>query len=195
MKAGDGKLLYRQFLESTFAVTDREWDIFSDRCEEEPLARGEFFVREGKICRKLGFIVEGVMRYLRYEESGRETTCYFSRENDFVGDPDSFESQKPSAKNLVAITDCFLVTISFEAFGKLLAALPRFQEVKAGIDRRTTMALLQQRDFLINRTGASRYQWLVDHYPDIVQRVPLGHIASFLDITQQSLSRLRKRSS
>jgi hypothetical protein len=75
----------------------------------------------------------------------------------------------------------------------LTRELPRFRSITASIDRKTSMDLLRQRDLLINRDAAAKYQLFVEQYPHILQRVPLGHVASFLDITQQSLSRLRKQ--
>lgn len=114
-------------------------------------------------------------------------------EHEFAGDPESFDAQKPSSMNLHAITDCVLVTLSFEALRQLLKDIPRFRELFAAIDRKTTMDLLHQREFLINRDAASRYRWFLEHYPHILTRVPLGHVASFLDIGQPSLSWLRKQ--
>lgn len=73
------------------------------------------------------------MRYLRFEENGLETTCYFVSENEFVGDPESFASQKPSDMNLHAITDCVLGTISYEAWQRLMKEMPRFREITAEI--------------------------------------------------------------
>ena len=151
-------------------------------------------MREGRVCRHLGFIAEGVMRYTRFEESGQETTCYFVSENDFCADPVSFDTQKSSTMNLHAITECVLITISYDANQNLLKELPRHRELLAAIDRKTNMDLMHQRDFLINKDASSRYEYFVKNYPHILQRVPLGHIASFLDITQQSLSRLRRQS-
>jgi CRP-like cAMP-binding protein len=189
---GHDMLRFKEYLQRGYRIDDHEWEVMRDRCELQAVPKGEYFVREGKICRKLAFIAVGVMRYTRFEESGDETTCFFVSENDFVGDPESFEAQKPSDKNLQAITDCVLVTLSYADRGLLLKELPRFPEVMATIDRKTTMDLLRQRDFLINRDAAAKYQWFVEHFPHILKRVPLGHIASFLDITQQSLSRLRR---
>jgi CRP-like cAMP-binding protein len=187
-----GKMRFKEYLERCYQIEDREWEIIEGLCELLEIPRGEYFVREGKICRRLAFIAEGAMRYLRFEESGEDTTCYFVREDDFAGDPESFERQKPSDKNLQAITDCVLVTISRETIGRLLKELPRWHEIMADIDRKTMMGLLHQRDFLINRDAASKYEWFVEHFPHILNRTPLGYIASFLDITQQSLSRIRK---
>ena len=184
---------FRDYFERNFKIDGREWEITREDVVPELLAKNDYFVREGVVCRKLAFIAEGVMRYTRFEESGDETTCYFCAEEDFVGDPESFDTQKPSDKNLMAITDCQLVSLPYDAVRNLARALPRFREIMAAIDRTTTMNLLHQRDFLINRDAASRYQYFLEHYPHILSRVPLGHVASFLDITQQSLSRLRKQ--
>jgi CRP-like cAMP-binding protein len=190
----DEKSIFEEFLQSNFQVSDHEWDLMQDYGKSLELSKGEYFVREGRICRHLGFIAEGVMRYVKFEESGEETTCYFVCENDCVADPASFDAQKPSTMNIQAITDCVLITLSYDAHKKLLVDLPRYREVVAGIDRKTTMDLMRQRDWLMNRDAASKYRYFVEHYPHILKRVPLGHIASFLDITQQSLSRLRKQS-
>jgi CRP-like cAMP-binding protein len=189
----DIKVAFKDHLETHYGVDDREWDVIQDRSDVLELPKGEYFVRQGSICRKLAFIAEGVMRYLRFEPSGDETTCYFMCENDFVGDPASFETQKPSEMNLQAITSCSLVTLTFEQMQTLTRELPRFRSITASIDRKTSMDLLRQRDLLINRDAAAKYQLFVEQYPHILQRVPLGHVASFLDITQQSLSRLRKQ--
>lgn len=184
---------YKNHLAANFHVDDREWKIFQREARVEHLAKGTYFVREGKVCQKLGFIMEGVMRYLRHEESGTETTCYFVSENEFAGDPDSFVSRKPSDKNLRTVTDCMLVTICVESWQRLMRDLPRFVEITHAIDHKTSMDLLAQRDFLLNRDAASRYRYFVEHYPHILQRTPLGYVASYLDITPQSLSRLRKQ--
>jgi len=190
---GSDKRIFKEFLESTFRISDREWDQLEHHFESQELSAGEYFVREGKICRHLGWIAEGVMRYTRFEESGEQTTCYFASETDFAGDPVSFDARKPSTMNIHAVTDCTLFTLSYEANQAMLKEVARYREVMAAIDRKTTMDLMQQRDWLINRDAASRYQYFIDQYPHILRRVPLGHIASFLDITPQSLSRLRKQ--
>ncbi len=189
--AANNMVRLKEYLQSNFHVNDREWGVTQQHVKLQRIPGGEFFLREGNICRQLAFIVEGVMRYLRFEEMGDETTCYFVSENDFVGDPESFATQKPSDKNLFAVTDCMLATISYEAWQRLSKTLPRFPEISAAINQKTMMDLLAQRDFLLNKDAAARYLYFIEHYPYILQRTPLGYIASYLGMTQQSLSRLR----
>jgi CRP-like cAMP-binding protein len=191
---GDYKLDLKDYLEKTFQLDEREWyRVIESRFEVQHVPKGEFVVSEGKVSRWLSYIAEGVIRYLRFEENGDETTCYFLSEHGFVGDPESFELQKPSRLNAQAVTDCTLVSFSYESRQYLSKNSAEFNRVMAAIDRKTMMDLLAQRDFLLNRDAASKYQHFITHYPDILRRAPLGFIASYLDITQQSLSRLRKQ--
>jgi CRP-like cAMP-binding protein len=110
-----------------------------------------------------------------------------------VGDPDSFFLQKPSDKNAQALTDCRLIIFTYENMHKFLQQLPRAKEINAAIDHHVAMKLLHQRTSLLNLDAGVRYKEFLREYPDILQRIPLSYIASFLGIAQQSLSRLRKQ--
>ena len=125
-------------------------------------------------------------------EDGAEITCYFVAENGFVVDPDSFASQKPGSLTIQAVTDSLLVALSYENSLKLAQVFPQWEAIAGAIAQRSMMELVNQRGFLLNRDAESRYRYFVEHYPHILQRAPLGYIASYLGITQQSLSRLRR---
>jgi len=128
-----------------------------------------------------------------FRDDGSDVTCFFMCENDFVGDPDSFFQQKPSDKNVQALTDCQLITISYDNMQKLLQNVPRGKEVNAAIAHYVTMKMLHQRTFLLNLDATVRYKEFMREYPHVLQRVPLSYVANFLGIAQQSLSRLRKQ--
>jgi hypothetical protein len=132
------------------------------------------------------------MRYCMFRDDGSEVTCFFMRENDFVGDPDSFFSQKQTDKNIQALTDCSLIIFSYENMQKLSRQLPRAKEITAAIDHYVAIKLLHQRTFLLNLDARVRYKEFMREYGDILRRIPLSYVANFLGITQQSLSRLRK---
>ena len=159
----------------------------------EPFYKDQYFVSQGKICRKLAFIAEGVMRYCMFRDDGTDVTCFLMCENDFIGDPESFFSQKPSDKNVQALTDCQLLTISYENMKKFLQQVPHGSELNAAVDHYVTMKMLFQRTFLLNLDATVRYNEFMREYAHILQRIPLSYIANFLGITQQSLSRLRKQ--
>ena len=182
-----------KFQQEQFHLTKEECESASEYFQLESFAKNDYFVTQGKVCRKLAFIAEGVMRYCMFRDDGSDVTCFFMCETDFVGDPDSFFAQKPSDKNVQAITDCQLITTSYDDMQKMLRQLPRGKEILAAIDHYVTMRMLHQRTFLLNLDATVRYKEFMREYPHVLQRVPLGYVANFLGIAQQSLSRLRKQ--
>ena len=176
-------------LKENYQLSHPEWEIVKNYIDLIAIKKNEFFVKQGKVCRRLGLIEEGVMRFCMFKEDGEDITCYFASEGDFVGDYDSFMTEKPSEINLQALTDCRLSCFRRE----LKEALPRFMEIMECINKNVLMGLLTQREFMMNQDATSKYELFVLKFPQVLQRAPLGHIASFLGITQQSLSRLRKK--
>jgi CRP/FNR family transcriptional regulator, anaerobic regulatory protein len=183
--------LFKKYLQDNFKFSDQDWEDISEFVEPMTIDKGEYFVQQGKVCRRLAFIAEGVFR-LCMERDGLDITCYFVSENGFVGDPDSFYSRKPSDKNIQALTDALIVGITLDNLNNIYSKCPRFKEIMLSIDHKVVMDLMTQRDFLQHADATAKYQHFVQHYSHILQRVPLGYVASFLGITQQSLSRLRK---
>ena len=182
-----------KFQQEQFHLTKEECESVSEYFQLESFAKNDYFVTQGKVCRKLAFIAEGVMRYCMFRDDGSDVTCFFMCEKDFVGDPDSFFAQKPSDKNAQALTDYQLITTSYDDMQKLIRQLPRAKEILAAIDHYVTMKLLYQRTFLLNLDASVRYHEFIREYSNVLRRVPLSYIANFLGITQQSLSRLRKQ--
>jgi len=184
---------FLKFQQEQFHVAKEDCEKVAEYFQLESFPKNEYFVSQGKVCRRLAFLAEGVMRYCMFRDDGSDVTCFFMCEKDFVGDPDSFFSQKPSDKNLQALTDCELITISYNNMHRLLQSVPRAKEFNAAIDHYVTMRMLYQRTFLLNLDAAVRYREFMREYSHVLQRVPLGYIANFLGIAQQSLSRLRKQ--
>ncbi len=183
---------FKKHLQAKYNLSNEDWDIVKDYAEPLYIRKNEYFVKYGKVCRRLGFIAEGVMRFCM-EREGEDITCYFASENEFAGDPDSFFGRIPSDKNIQALTDCTLISLSVEHVFNLYKACPNFEAVMKLIDHDVLMGLMIQRDFLQHADATSKYKKFIEQYPHILQRVPLSYVASFLGITQQSLSRLRKR--
>jgi len=186
-------LRFKKFNQQQFQVSEEEWEVVKECFQLQPFPKNEYFVSQGKVCRKLAFIAEGVMRYCMFRDDGTDVTCFFMCENDFVGDPESYFPQKPSDKNVQALTDCQLISISYENMQKLLQQNFRGKEINAAVDHYVMMKMLYQRTFLLNLDATVRYKEFMREYAHILQRIPLSYIANFLGITQQSLSRLRKQ--
>lgn len=181
----------KAYLTKGFGLTETEWGMLEQRLEEVRFPKGEHFIKAGKVCRRSGFIMDGVGRYFAEDREGNTPTCYFSFEGHYIVDPFNYREQTPSTINLVSVTDCTLMTMSFEQERELLVEFPRWREI-------TTMILLEvAKEFANQKTmmslsAAERYAYFVEHYPSLALRVPLQYVASYLGIAQPSLSRLRK---
>ena len=185
-------LRLKKHLQRKYHLAEADWDIIKEYFDPFPVRKNEYVVQKGKVCRRISFIAEGVLRYCM-DQNGKDVTCFFISENCFAGDPDSFLAHKPSERNLQALTDCVLIGITYDNLQKLKKVYSRCQEIMGLIDHDVMMSLLNQRDFLQHANATTRYQKFMEYYPDILQRVPLSYVASFLGIKQQSLSRLRKK--
>lgn len=135
---------------------------------------------------------DGLVRTFVHNYNGDEITTEFFTDNDIVIVPTSLFQRIPSQENLQALTDCILWKIDFNDFQRLFHSMPGF--VEWGRSWFTTqLFVVKQRSLdMIMETATSRYLKLLQQKPKIVQHAPLKQIASYLGVTDTSLSRIRK---
>jgi CRP-like cAMP-binding protein len=148
--------------------------------------------REDTVCRKLFFIEKGMARIF-YHKDGKDITFTFAPENTFTTLVDSFFEQKPSRYNLELLE---AGTVSVINYDDLMNLFKKTHEIEA-FGRIITTEFLKSFSDRLNsilfQTAAERYETLQTRYPAILTRVSLGHVASYLGITQETLSRLRAK--
>ena len=156
------------------------------------LAKGAFLITEGKVCRHIYFLEKGCLRGF-YHQDGKEITYWFGFENNFVTSFFSFITQKPCVEHIQVIEDCALWAISYDDLQKLYNTYPDIERFGRIMNERYYV-MLEER-FVGNhfKEARERYENLIANAPHIVQRVPLGYIASYLGITQETLSRIRNK--
>jgi CRP-like cAMP-binding protein len=153
---------------------------------------GDYLFRAGHVCRERFFICNGVLRIVKTNEKGVENTHFFLRENQFCTILNSFNREEPADENIQAACDATVQAISKKALTALYAQIPYLQSL---IDQITQQALLDKveiRNTYLGYDSATRYKLFLIRQPDIALRVPMRDIASYLGITPQSLSRIRK---
>ncbi len=157
------------------------------------LPKGAFLINEGKICHHIYFLEKGCLRGF-YNLDGKEISYWFAFENNFVTSFFSFISRKPSIECIQLIEDCVLWAISYDDLQELYDKHPDVERLGRLMNERYYV-MLEDR-FVSNhfKEAKERYENLVSHSPHILQRVPLGYIASYLGITQETLSRIRNKS-
>lgn len=141
---------------------------------------------------KIVFVVSGILRVFIVDDNGEEIVKNFVAENEFFADMDSFDKNLPSPLNVATVTDCILLTLSKSTSDSMKAKFPHWDfSIKTTALESTTQMIAKQ-NFL--RVGGSddQYRHFVEHFPHLAKRVPLKYIASYLRITQSSLSRIRR---
>lgn len=151
----------------------------------------DYFSEAGKTPKQVGFIVEGVIRGCYYNNKGEEITRCFINENSLVCDYINFESNTTSSEYLQAITDCTLVVFSKKDWEELSHIIVGWDNIKNKMVH-LCMHQKSRKGPVISQDATTRYLEFIENYPSLINRIPLSYIASYLGVTQQSLSRIRK---
>ena len=156
------------------------------------LSKGAFFLKEGAISNEYLFLTDGFMRSYALDPDGNDITTGFHRRKQVVFEVSSFFHRIPSRENIQAITACSGIAITYATLNELFHALPEFREFGRSILVGGFTNLKSRMLSTITETAETRYLQLLQTNPDIFQHAPLRTIASYLGITDTSLSRIRK---
>jgi CRP-like cAMP-binding protein len=160
--------------------------------EEIILPKNEYLLSEGSTSRHLYFLQQGALRGY-YTLDGKEITHWFGFENDFVTSFHSFITQEPSVENIQLLEGSILWAISKDT---LTALFDQYHEIERLVRIIYEKYYIRLEERFVNaqfKTATERYEQLLQQTPHILERVPLGCIASYLGISQETLSRIRSR--
>jgi len=155
------------------------------------LRKDAYFSEAGKIPGQVGFITEGVIRVCYYNNQGDEITRCFVSENSLIVDYGNFETQSASSEYLQASTDCTLIVFSRQDWEELSLTIVGWDNIRNKMIQQCLFWKTRKVP-VISQDATTRYLEFMQNYPLLVNRVPLAYVASYLGITQQSLSRIRK---
>lgn len=173
-------------------LKDEECDAFLDILQEKEFQKKEFVVQAGRISSQIHFIVKGGLRSY-FIKNGEEVTDYFFFENSFATDYASLYSGSPSKFYLEAIEKTFAVVYSRNDFLRLAQKFPIFQ-VFARIHAERAFVEIEERMKILHHEPLSvKYDYTIDKFPELFQRVPQHQIASYLGVKPESLSRIKKQ--
>jgi len=159
---------------------------------EKYIDEGAHFLREGKVCRNLGFVEEGLLR-LYYLTDGKETTTCFCKENTITCSYRSLITQQISDVAIQAIEPTKLLVLSYESLQKLYTTNPFWQQVGRMAAENEYIVTDCHNRFINDLTATERYVQIMETDEEILQRVPLHYLASYLQIAPETLSRIRKK--
>jgi CRP-like cAMP-binding protein len=180
---------------STIPLTSNEIELVKQAFIPKKLKRKQFFLQEGEVCKYFGFVVKGALRVYILDEKGADHTVRLAIENCSVGDLESFVRFAPSRFNIDACEDADLLLLTREKHIELLKNCPAFGQM--GTERSLDNLIAAERRIAasISLSAEERYANFAKQHTDFLQRFPQYIIASYLGITKETLSRIRKHSS
>lgn len=179
-------------IQNLITLSPTEIDIVTFLFKEKTYKKGDFFLAEGQICNKVGFVAKGLMRYY-INHNGEEKTYAFSQENDYVCNYESFLPQSPSSKIIQAVEDCDVLVISYNDLQLLYTNVREGERFGRIAIEAVFLQLLKDINSFYTETPELRYKRFIKNHADLQQRISQYHIASFVGVKPQSLSRIRKR--
>ncbi len=158
------------------------------------ITKNTLLLKAGDICVNYMFVHEGIMRSYIIDGQGEEITTNFFTKNQVAIEPASFFNRSVSCENIKTITDCSVWLVDFQKMNQHFNQYPEHREFGRRLLVRNMVELKERMLLLQTETAENRYLLLVKHNPEILKYVPLKQIASYLGVTDTSLSRIRKLS-
>jgi CRP-like cAMP-binding protein len=182
----------RAFFERGLTLTDQHFEFIKAQFHSKKIKKGEVIFREGEIAKYGMFVASGCLRTYIIDNKGKEHIIQFSPENWWVADMDSFTTGVQTQYFLDAVEDSELLLCDNISFTKILEYVPGLAaQYQAGIQKHTA-AKNQRIALALSASAQERYGNFLKAYPSLVQRLPLHMIASYLGITPETLSRVRR---
>ncbi|OZI07909.1 cyclic nucleotide-binding protein [Siphonobacter sp. BAB-5385] len=157
------------------------------------LRKRQYLVQAGEPCRNFAFIVKGSMRQYIVDEKGIEHIVQLGVEDWWMGDRESWVKGTPSVYNVDAWEDTQMLLITRQSALELLKKVPAFNEMTCQLDERNNIANQRRLTSSISSQAEKRYAEFIDWYPELAERFPQHLIASYLGITKDTLSRVKRQ--
>jgi CRP-like cAMP-binding protein len=184
-----------EFLKALVPFTKDELEDILRHFTKEMVAKNQNLVRQGEVSKTLYFIESGLGRSYYLNQSGKEITQWFFGSGKFMASADSFFQQCPSLYYIEILQDAVIYSISKEKLDELFDTYPKMEKLGRLVTTEMLTKVVNKLNAIQFQTAKERYEYMLAEFPDIAYQVPLGHIASYLGMTQETLSRIRKSNS
>jgi CRP-like cAMP-binding protein len=177
---------------SGLQLTEAEQTIIEEKFQHKRLRRKQYFLQEGDICKQIAFVVKGAARMFSIDEKGHEHIVRFALETWWLGDHESFNLLTPSRFHIEMLEDTDLLVITTVNAYELRDQVKAFDQTIKAMDKQLSIATQKRIHAAISMTAEERYEDLVKTYPLFLQRFPQNMVASYLGVSPETLSRMRK---
>jgi CRP/FNR family transcriptional regulator len=171
--------------------SEDECSMFVPHLKKKVLNKGEYLLKENQIVNEIAFIEKGVLR-LYYLSDGKEINNHFFLENDYAVSYLDFLKNRPSRYYIQALDDCELLTFNAESLQIAYDSSKNWERFGRIIAESVYAIATNRFESFLFLSAKERYLQMLNDYPKFIQRIPLYHLASYLGIERESLSRIRK---
>jgi CRP-like cAMP-binding protein len=185
------ELFFKKFKEKVPLTTEEEAHIKSYLTPKK-LRKKQYLLQEGDVCKMMAFVEKGILREYLVDD-GAEHIIQFALEGWTISDLFSFLTGEPATYNIDALEDSEVMIITKTAHEELLQTQPKYETYIRLLITNAYIALQKRLTSILSAPVADRYTAFTQMYPDIVQRVPQHMIASYMGLTPETLSRVRKK--
>lgn len=173
--------------------SEESMNRFLNLFETKTIKKKEYLLKQGKYARYEGFVSSGCFRIFNLDTNGNEHTLYFAIQNWWIGDTDSFINNIPSQLNIQAVKDSEVLLITKENKEKAFAEIPQVEKLFRIVFQRALIAQHQRILRYNSITAEKRYFYFIKKYDDIVPLISNRQLASYLGVTPEFISRIKKK--
>ena len=184
---------FSELFRQTFGFTEDEFSLLLSCFTVKRISKKDYYLRAGEYCRSKAYMNKGCSRNYVLDEKGHERILFFSFEDWWLGDFESYYSGKPATNYVQLLEDSELLVISKDSFQKLEQEVPKLKQWYSYKMLRSASATRNRIEEMKTLSAEERYRNLLEKEPHICQRIPQQYIAAYLNIEPQSLSRMRNR--
>ncbi|MEA4840983.1 MAG: Crp/Fnr family transcriptional regulator [Bacteroidales bacterium] len=184
--------LYKYLNSYDIPFTRDEFSVLEEILTYKKIRKKELIAENGRVCQKVLFFSKGYFRFYHSDSRGNEITSDFYFAPSFITSYTSFVTGAPSFVNVQAMNEMEVLECSKTDLYNLYDKNPKIERLGRTIAEAVAINSEEQLFLLLNQTAEMRYKRLLERYPQYINIIPLQYIASYLGITQETLSRMRK---
>lgn len=184
--------IFKSAINQITDISEEDCNWFKEHLKPAVIRKNDFLVKEGQLCQNISFIFSGLCR-MYYLLDGKEINVCFFMDHQFMTEYTSFLKQQPSKYYIQALEDTEIVSFSAESVEQSYLQSHSWERFGRKIAEYCYLEACSRTEAFLFFNGEQRYLKLLEESPQIFQRIPLYHIASYLGLERETLSRLRKK--
>lgn len=182
----------KSYITSVIPMDDETFKLALDYFVIKEIKKGDYLLTGGTICNHIFYVQKGLFRTY-YLKDGNEINTCFCMENSITSSHESFVNRTVSKEYIQAIEDAIIISLSYKSLMKLYELNIKWQSLSRVLTEKECARLSDRVHTLSFETAQEKYLHLLEHQPEIIQRVAIQHIASYIGVSRETVSRIRSK--